>query len=444
MDGFFIIGVIAALITLGGLIYTVFYGIGKLFLVLVYNLYTPDKAKFHHGDEFIRVIHQILSSRFGYYKKLPESARPVFANRVRDFINSKKFTGKEGLSITDEIKVLISAAAVQLTFGLDKYRFDSFSNIFVFPGKFFSRHNKRYHKGETNLAGAITFSWDDFKKGYATEDDNYNLGLHEMAHALRFDKFRNDEFDRFFNAYFDKWMSVGKPEFLRLKEGMESPIREYGGANPEEFFAVCVEYFFESPVLMKEKLPDLFRHMCILLNQDPSMPFIPHVRKTLFRKSEALTGKLIISTSISHKKILASFVTGILFQSILIGSILMDPNTGFTGEAASVFLVAYVSLGGFFVSRKFIRFNIYENCFEAEYRLNPLLSNRLWGYENIISLSLRGRPESGSTGEVTFTFTDGIQVRSTGFSTGGIPAGEMESLVRFLKSKNIVIRVFNS
>jgi len=38
-----------------------------------------------------------------------------------------------------------------------------------------------------------------------------------------------------------------------------SDIRSYGGTSKEEFFAVASEYFFERPMLLKRKHPELFR-----------------------------------------------------------------------------------------------------------------------------------------------------------------------------------------
>ena len=54
-----------------------------------------------------------------------------------------------------------------------------------------------------------------------------------------------------------------------MQAGEKSFLRSYGGRNEQEFFAVCVEHFFEVPENFKQKLPDIFFHLCILLNQDP-------------------------------------------------------------------------------------------------------------------------------------------------------------------------------
>jgi Mlc titration factor MtfA (ptsG expression regulator) len=218
-------------------------------------------------------VERVLQQKFSYYQRLIVRDKQRFARRVEKFISKKEFIGKGGLTVTSEMSILIAASAIQLTFGLEQFMLGNFTTIFVYPKEYYNRFTKKYHKGEVNLNGVIVFSWEDFKEGYAVDNDNYNLGLHEMAHALRFDKMRSDVYDRFFAVYIDRWIMSGLDEFHRVKKGNASMLRQYAGTNINEFFSVCVEYFFESPALMKEKLPEIYKHMCVLLNQDPLQVF---------------------------------------------------------------------------------------------------------------------------------------------------------------------------
>jgi Mlc titration factor MtfA (ptsG expression regulator) len=188
----------------------------------------------------------ILLKNFSYYRKLSDKSKIRFMLRLKKFLNSKKFTGRNDLQVTDEMKVLISASAVQLTFGLDVYLMEHFSEIFIFPDIFLSRGTDQYHKGETNARGAIVFSWKDFYEGYAIENDKFNLGLHEMAHALELSR-RLDEFGYYFAQYFSKWSAIALYEYQNINNDRASFLRKYAGANIHEFFAVCVEHFFEAP-----------------------------------------------------------------------------------------------------------------------------------------------------------------------------------------------------
>lgn len=235
-----------------------------------------------------------------YFRKLPPPDRLKFISRIKGFIDSKEFIGMEGLVVTDEMRILVAASAVQITFGLDLYILNQYERILLFPKEYKNKITGKYHKGEVNIAGTIALSWNNLLAGYLNSVDNYNLGLHEMAHALRFNSISGEETDEFFEEYIEKWMSVGDKEFERIKRGEKSYLREYAGANREEFFAVCVEHFFETSLEFREKLPEIYFHLALLLNQDPCLSAgYGKIREVV---SEALvpqsdSGECIFSTS---------------------------------------------------------------------------------------------------------------------------------------------------
>ena len=219
-------------------------------------------------NEFL-VIQEILTSKFSYYNCLSQNGKAKFINRLHDFVSTKHFVGKEGQEITNEIKILIAASATQLSFGLDNFIFSLFHTIFVYPHEFYSKLLRTELKGATYGNGVIALSWSDFKKGYEIPDDRINLGLHEMAHALKLDVFLGDDFDNRFAENITELIEVSTDEFSKIRDGQQSFLRAYGGRNENEFFAVCVEHFFELPAQFKQKLPGIFDHLCVLLNQNP-------------------------------------------------------------------------------------------------------------------------------------------------------------------------------
>ena len=185
-------------------------------------------------------------------------------------MSSKEFIARHMESVTDEMKVLISAAAAQLTFGFSGITFPYFYKIFVFPESFYNQTNKAFHKGEVNpKLKAIALSWKDFVEGYLREDGR-NLGLHEMAHALRLEnRIINAEHSFLDARTLNEWEQHASKTMIEINNGSETFFREYGGANKEEFFAVAVENFFERPIEFKSKHPLTYRTLCRLLKQDP-------------------------------------------------------------------------------------------------------------------------------------------------------------------------------
>jgi MtfA peptidase len=236
----------------GWAIFSRIYSIGKLF---------QSKEK--------SLEQELYLEKFTYYQTLSAPEKQRFLKRVQSFIYSKDFIGKNGLEITEEIKVMIAASAVQLTFGLKNYLLENIENIFIYPETFYGANKSQHFKGAI-LQGGIHFSWKDFKEGYKVSNDKYNLGLHEMSHALKLSLLAETDFDSTFGSYLDRWEEISEKELQSLQRGYPSFLRPYAKSNSQEFFAVCVEHFFEAPEEFRKALPDIFNHLVLLLNQNPA------------------------------------------------------------------------------------------------------------------------------------------------------------------------------
>lgn len=209
-----------------------------------------------------------LKQKVDYFANLTPSGQERFLQRVMDFMNQVDMVGREGMVVTDEIRILISASAVQLTFGLERSEIPTLQTINVFPSVFYSKLFNTNFKGLTTEGGILSISWSDFKDGYANPTDRLNLGLHELAHALQV-AIEDGSFDSDFTELFREWQETGFVFFQKLKNKEITLLRSYGATNMHEFFAVVVEHFFEIPTEFKSKLPVLYSYTALLLNQDP-------------------------------------------------------------------------------------------------------------------------------------------------------------------------------
>ncbi|MEQ8472929.1 MAG: zinc-dependent peptidase [Marinoscillum sp.] len=211
-----------------------------------------------------------LQKHFAYYRYLPPRSQKIFEYRVNRFRNLTKFVPREMDQVTSEMEILISASAVQLTFGYDDVFLAHFERIIIYPDHFFSRSDQRYHKGEVNPAmGVIVLSWKHFVEGYAA-DEGLNLGLHEMAHALQLENIiMNDEFDFMSSDDIQIWHELANAEMTKIHNQEVAFFREYASTNHAEFFAVAVENFFERPKEFFEHNKPLYKTLCSLLKQDP-------------------------------------------------------------------------------------------------------------------------------------------------------------------------------
>ena len=212
----------------------------------------------------------ILDKSFPFYQKLTQKGRSKFQKRLRYFIDSKQFIPKQMDRITDEMRVLIGACAVQLTFGLPPLRLMYFKQILIYPDKYTSA-NGNLHKGEVNPKyRLIVLSWKDFVEGYANPTNGYNVGLHEFAHALKVeDAIRNEEFDFFSTKMIHELHKEFQQKQSAIAAGNHPILRKYAGTNFDEFFAVCIEYFFERPQELYEAEGGIYTILRFMLKQSP-------------------------------------------------------------------------------------------------------------------------------------------------------------------------------
>lgn len=310
------------------------------------------------------IIQNELEHSFIYFKNLDAHLKERFVERSSIFIEQKKFVARQHLDMTDTIRIIISACAVQVTFGLDTFTLDTFEYVVIYPDVYESPITKKMHKGETNLNGFICLSWKHVLAGLKNPSDNYNLGIHEWTHALRFNGINYDQTDYFFDGYINKWVANAMHEFSLLKKGKPSIFRRYGAANIHEFLSVCTEHFFESPDEFKLKAPDLFEQMCILFNQEPGIDKSAQidVRNALLGVSDISMNKQempLLTMEASFFRTLLNMGSGLLYFSIALIVLLMQNNGTTTLLAVIVCLLALVIMNNKYFTIKFYENYIY-------------------------------------------------------------------------------------
>src|SRR5579863_8311598 len=212
--------------------------------------------------------HAVVSRYVKYYNRLGLEEQRKFLFRTYLFRNTKHFHYIE-VEESAEMPILISAVAVQLSFGLDKFMLNYFDDIFVLRDDYHYGFYSRPFMGHVDQTG-IYLSWDNFIKGLNGQTPNCNVGLHEMGHALAYVNFiTQTEEDKHFKREFLNFSKVARPIFKEMQEGTKNLLGDYASTNYHEFWAVAVELFFENPVHFKHQLPELYKAMVRVLNQDP-------------------------------------------------------------------------------------------------------------------------------------------------------------------------------
>jgi MtfA peptidase len=207
---------------------------------------------------------------------------------VRIFISEKSFEAAGGLALTDEMRVVIAARACLLVLHrseLDSPLYPELSSIIIYPSTYRSRIERREgyltveHEqarlGESWMRGTVVLSWDAVLAGSASPRDGHDVVVHEFAHQLDAEDGEMDgtpELDGF--ERYAAWSKIASAEYGALYAAVEqrrkTSIDAYGATNAPEFFAVVVEQFFEKPVALARRHPELYRELAAFFRFDPA------------------------------------------------------------------------------------------------------------------------------------------------------------------------------
>ncbi|CAN5774522.1 hypothetical protein BH11BAC4_BH11BAC4_17440 [soil metagenome] len=202
-------------------------------------------------------ITRMLTRRSNFYNSLDAIGKEKFLYRLQRSIKQKTFKIHDSSGFR-EMPVLISAAAIQLSFGLEKYLLPDFPFIHISPQEFMAVHpNIRFLEG--NVSGnCINISWKHFLKGFEFPGDGQNVGLHELAHAYYYQNFQSGNSEHDFVADFSKFTNYGNKAFEQEQVRGYDLYSDYAIRNFQEFWAESVEIFFDKPVEMKNNYPELY------------------------------------------------------------------------------------------------------------------------------------------------------------------------------------------
>ena len=230
---------------------------------------------------------EILASNVWQYRRLNDAERRRLHADVQVFVAEKHWEGVFGLEITDEIRVTIAGLACLMILGLDLSLFDRTLSILVYPNAYstpdrftlsgdLAIEGRSQRLGEFWYRGPIVLSWKDVLRGGRRETRGSNLVFHEFAHNI--DSLNGrivdgvppiesaDEAGR--------WQEVMHREYQRLiddcQTGAPTLLDCYGTTNHGEFFAVATETFFQEPVRLERRHPELYAVLAEFYQQQPA------------------------------------------------------------------------------------------------------------------------------------------------------------------------------
>lgn len=226
-----------------------------------------------------------VEARVPWVAALDPARRARLARLAGAFLRRKAITPVGSDLVLDETDRAVLAALCclpLLEFGEEGL--SGWSQLLVYPGAF--RVNRSHvdaagvlHEwddeliGESWDAGPLVLSWADVQSDLADPRAGFCVAVHEMAHKLdvldgaldgtpplprRWQQAWADDFQRAFDAF-----------AADVDAGRDVAIDAYAAEAPEEFFAVCSEYHFSDPALLRAALPDVAAHLERLYGPSP-------------------------------------------------------------------------------------------------------------------------------------------------------------------------------
>lgn len=230
---------------------------------------------------------QIVTSHVALAARLSSADRVRLLQLTAEFIRAKSFEGVGGLTLSDEMKVIIAAQACLLLLNLPGDVYPKVTTVIVYPHPFIPervlsiRHGfapvpvPQPLLGETWRDGAIVLAWDDVLHSAVDLAAPGNVVLHEFAHALDHEDGAGDgiplvESPEALRA----WARVLRRDYAALQAdvdaGRPSVLHPYGATNPAEFFAVATETFFKRPRELLQSNAELYAELKRFYGQDPA------------------------------------------------------------------------------------------------------------------------------------------------------------------------------
>lgn len=219
----------------------------------------------------------LLETNVYLYKMLSYNQRKKLHQHILVFLKEKQFIGCNGLEITIEIKLTISALACLLLLSNRSNYYPYLDSVMVYPSIFMVNRNlplenyyveeKQVLSGESwGKQGLIVLAYDQVQNEAKKLIAGHNVVLHEFAHQL-------DQEDGSMNGVpklktqveYEAWAKVFTQSYQtlhnNLQQGFNSVIDAYGATNTAEFFAVVTETYFTNPHQLKQKYPELYQQL---------------------------------------------------------------------------------------------------------------------------------------------------------------------------------------
>ncbi len=207
-------------------------------------------------------LRQLINTRFPFYQNLSAEDKTRFRHRMALYMEANEFMPQAMESMPADLKGVIAASVVQLTFGQEDYLLNKFEYIVVYPHPFPSpQFPEKWHVSEIyEEDGVVMFSADQLMASFVQPKLYFNIGLYEYARIYR-------------RCYPDvAYPELGENIWEQLQEVSgfsKEAIEKWIGLPEPDPLAVATAHFFVFPEKFRGILPTMYEELAQVFNQRP-------------------------------------------------------------------------------------------------------------------------------------------------------------------------------
>ena len=225
-----------------------------------------------------------VEARVPWVAACDPARRARLASLAAGFLHRKAITPMGDLVLDDTDRACLAALCCLPLLEFGEGGLAGWSQLLVYPDAF--RVNRSHvdaagvlHEwddeliGESWDAGPLVLSWADVRSDLAAPRAGYCVAVHEMAHKLDALDGAMDGTPPLPRAWQQAWAGDFQRAYdafaRQVDEDAGTDVDPYAAESPEEFFAVCTEYHFSDPALLRRALPGVARHLERLYGRSP-------------------------------------------------------------------------------------------------------------------------------------------------------------------------------
>jgi len=215
-----------------------------------------------------------IERNVGHYSLLSGPEQAQLRDLSRILIAEKRWLGRGGLFISEEMTVTIAAQAALLLLGDVRDYYSRVRDIVVFPTTFRTpvaeddweddELSDNILSGQAVDRGPVLLAWDQVLTESRDPESGHNVVIHEFAHQLDFrDGLAGSTpilADRGLEARWRYVVTIAFEDHCRaIRDKGDTFFTHHAAENEAEFFADATEAFFCRPIDFEELHPELYQ-----------------------------------------------------------------------------------------------------------------------------------------------------------------------------------------